>query len=588
MHPEIDELRQKLKEILYDCAVEIRATKAALFLYNGHDRFELASEYGFRSMVRQTADFNDPVVDRCGRGRTPFFINGMATEPRFSELLYHASTDRLLAAPIYLRGQLVGVIDMRDKASKQPFEQSDVPKAQKIADRIAILFTNKNVFGHRFITLSEIDETVEVTTGRDVVTPPREPAAVAADERVLSPTPPPVPARSAMTAPAQETIARETTPTIELPRPAPVRADAPQRPKKALGSVAELVLKSRTIASTRVQQPVAPAALTENDIAAGREVLRSILLLPGAVVAGLSAFGHLGNALEIASKGALTDEALSVFQSKLNIWLKKQGEAGGFVRPNVQVIGSGQPAVGGPQLVKILTAPVTLPSFRGIYLTIAFDTVPERSTHELLAAMLGTLQLAIEQSSSRSALTDLRWRAAQKLLEPDFVELTALRRHCDEVVARSEQLARHLGMSAQDVENVRLVALLHDSGMRLLDYEALYRRHDLSNDELGILREHPAVGAALVEPLLGAEIARAVLFHHERWDGAGYPSQLAGDEIPLASRVVQICDAYVAMTDADSYQQPHTPEEALATIANAAGRQFDPELVKRFIEIARR
>src|SRR5205085_596106 len=190
---------------------------------------------------RQFADFNDPVIDRCGRGRTPFFLNGMAADPRFSELLYASATDRLLAAPLYLRGQLVGAIDMRDKASKQPFEQTDVAKAQAIADRIANLFTSKNVFGQRFIALSDVDE---------------------------------------------------------------------------------------------------PAA--------AREILRAILMIPGAVVAAFSAYGHMGGVQEIASKSTLTDDASTMLQSKLNIWLTRRGEAGGYVRTAVQTpLGTSGPPING-------------------------------------------------------------------------------------------------------------------------------------------------------------------------------------------------------------------------------------------------
>src|ERR1051326_8207049 len=223
MHPEIAELQSKLKEILYDCAVEIRATKAALYLYDGNGRYELLTEYGFRGRIRQLADRSDPIVDRCGRGRNAFFINGLAAEPRFSELMYESGTERLLAAPIYLRGQLVGLIDMRDKAGKQAFDATDAPKALRIADRIAELFANKNVFNLRYITLSEMEGAEGRAHGADVV-PATE--ARAAAERIVVP-------------PNAETL-----------------------------SEAELVVV--------------------------RDVLRSILLIPGAVVAFFSAFGHLG------------------------------------------------------------------------------------------------------------------------------------------------------------------------------------------------------------------------------------------------------------------------------------------------------
>ena len=155
MHPEVQELQAKLKEILYDCAIELRATKAALYLFDPEaKRYELITEYGFRGTIRPWADGRDPLIDRSQRSRNPFYVNGLMAEPRLSDILYQSATDRMLVAPIFLRGQLVGVVDMRDKAGKQPFDQSDLVKGQRIADRVAELFSNKNVFSQRFITLS--------------------------------------------------------------------------------------------------------------------------------------------------------------------------------------------------------------------------------------------------------------------------------------------------------------------------------------------------------------------------------------------------------------------------------------------------
>src|SRR5205085_4381292 len=149
----------------------------------------------------------------------------------------------------------------------------------------------------------------------------------------------------------------------------------------------------------------------------------------------------------------------------------------------------------------------------------------------------------------------------------------------------TEAFARFIALSPVEVENARLVATVHDCGMRLLDYDRLYMKKDLSQEELGFLREHPAVSAAMVEPLLGAELARAVLCHHERVDGRGYPHELRGDDIPRLSRIVQICDAFVAMTDSGTYRAPQSLKDALSVLSSAAGSQFDEELVTRFIEM---
>src|SRR5258706_1081880 len=255
VHPDVQELQPKLKEILYDCAVEIRATKAALFLYDGSSRFELVTEYGFRGAIRQSADTNDPIIDRCGRGRSAFFINGIGVEPRFSELLYESSTDRLLAAPIYSRGTLVGVIDIRDKAAKAPFENSDLAKAQRIAERVAELFLNKNIFGQRFITLSGADDHVTVVHGNAPVHTASAPQSASAAAPVPKAPPP------------------AASPSSVRPAPAPAQAHqkAPQPP--AAGRVprlSTLILEARTVAD-RVVIPTTPESLGENELAVIRD-----------------------------------------------------------------------------------------------------------------------------------------------------------------------------------------------------------------------------------------------------------------------------------------------------------------------------
>jgi HD domain/GAF domain len=563
VHPEIQELQSKLKEILYDCAVEVKATKAALYLNDAEGAFELVTQYGFRGGLAERQTKADPLIDRCGRTRTAFFVNGLTIEPRFSEMLYEASTDRLLGAPIYLRGQLVGVIDMRDKSGKALFDQSDLPKAQHIAERIAELFANKNVFGQRFITLSNMPES----------------SAAAASQAVGQAS------RPASAAPA-------SAPAAPPPAAPPLRAVPPPPPQPAAKSkvpgVPTMVLEARAAAELILEAAAPFEAFGESEVGAVREVLRAILLVPHAQVASFTAFEHLGGVQEIAARSTVTDEGMSFLQSKLITWLAKRGERGGLLRPSVQhPFGTTTPPVTAAQMQKVFTAPVVAGSVRGLYLTVAFDAVPDRASHEMLAAFHAQLQLAIEHSMTRGAAQSFRWRIGEKLLEPDFSHFPELRRHCDAVVARVESFARYLSLTQGEVDSARLVALVHDAGMRLLDYDRLYRKRDLSPDEMSILQEHVQVGAAIVEPLLGADVARAVLCHHERWDGHGYPSGLAGEQIPRLSRILQICDAFETMIAADGYQPPQPPDKALQIVTRAAGSQFDPELAQRFAEMMR-
>lgn len=556
MHPDVEELKPKLKEILYDCAVTLRATKAALYLLDDNaSRFELATEYGFRGAVRPAADFNDPIVDRCGRGRTPFYVNGLAVEPRFSPILFEASTDRLLAVPLYSRGKLIGFIDMRDKAGKQPFENEDVNKAQGIADRLLEVFGDRNLFGHRFITLSDVGG------GRPSSRPADPEASILTTPTVLSAPPAPAPAPAPVVAPA---VARTQVPRF-----------------------ATLVIEARTAAS-RVLVPSTADALSERDVLAARDALRAILLIPGVAAAMFSAFGHLGGVQEIAARSTLNEDAKNLLQSKLSVWLQKRGEGGGFVNTNVTTpLGAVTAPVKMMDIQKVFTAPLHAGTLRGLFLTVAFAGNPDRNAHELLAVLHNHVQIVLEQSMHRGETAAMQARVAEKLVEPDFTKVPELRRHSDLVSRMCENFARHLAFSAADVETVRIAGLVHDCGMRLLDYSRLYRKREITTEELAFLREHPAIGAALIEPVLGANLARIVLCHHERVDGRGYPNELHGEEIPILSRLLQICDAWIAMTDPDTYQQPESRDSALATLSRAAGSQFDAELTGKFIEMIR-
>lgn len=605
MHPEIQELQSKLKEILYDCAVEIRATKAALYLWDGDERYELITQFGFRGGLRAVTDRNDPVVDRSGRGRTAFFVNGLSAEPRFSELLYEASTDRLLVAPIYLRGQLVGIVDMRDKGNKQPFEKDDLQKGQKIADRISAVFANRNVFGQRFITLSDVPRgSVAVVVGSAPHSAPQVAVApaIASLPKPASPPPPPSPVAPLVaqwpempeTVLAPASSAPVVPPVLPRASPAPVVAP-PAAPSPRSGPAARshvprpatIIQEARAVAE-RMAASQSPERITEAEMVAVRDMLKTILLIPTALVASFSAFGHLGGIQEVVSRATITEEGMNFLQNKLSAWLAKRGESSTLVRASVQQpFGLTAPPISSGQLQKVFTAPVNAGSMSGLYLTVAFSGNPDRAAHEMLAALHTQLQSTIEHSMMRTANYLMRARVAEALLEPDFNHFPELRRHSDAVVARTEEFTRFLALPQPEAEAARIVAITHDCGMRLLDYDQLYRKRELTADELSMLREHPLVSAALVEPLLGPEIGRAVLSHHERFDGRGYPNALSGEDIPMAARLVQICDAYEAMIAQDNYQPPETHQSAMEIIERAAGTQFDPQLVHRFSEMMR-
>jgi HD-GYP domain-containing protein (c-di-GMP phosphodiesterase class II) len=140
-------------------------------------------------------------------------------------------------------------------------------------------------------------------------------------------------------------------------------------------------------------------------------------------------------------------------------------------------------------------------------------------------------------------------------------------------------MARLLSLPPGEVEDAAMAGLLHDVGMRELDYDRLYRHRAPSAEDRRTYQQHVTVGADLLRGAGLGGVATAVRHHHERWDGGGYPDHLAGDGIPLLARIVHLAEVYDVLTSADSYRPAVSPERALGIIRSAAGQQFDPGLV---------
>ena len=148
-------------------------------------------------------------------------------------------------------------------------------------------------------------------------------------------------------------------------------------------------------------------------------------------------------------------------------------------------------------------------------------------------------------------------------------------------------IARHMGLPENDLEAVNTGALLHDIGKLGVPDYVLLKPGRLNEEEFAKIKKHPEIGAAILESVeFPWPVLPVVRSHHERWDGAGYPDGLKGEEIPLTARILAVADVYDALTSTRSYRTAWTPEAALEEIQRAAGTHFDPEVVSAFAEIA--
>lgn len=161
-------------------------------------------------------------------------------------------------------------------------------------------------------------------------------------------------------------------------------------------------------------------------------------------------------------------------------------------------------------------------------------------------------------------------------------------RHTERVQRYAECIARHAGLSDQQVLKVGLAAKIHDIGKLFVKEEILKKKTALSRDEYEQVKKHVKLDAML-EPLLQekfpiAEILHVGRLHHERYDGKGYPFGLKGEEIPVEARIIALADAWDAMTAGRIYQKRVDDEKALALLRQGAGGQWDPKVVESFFE----
>jgi putative nucleotidyltransferase with HDIG domain len=185
-----------------------------------------------------------------------------------------------------------------------------------------------------------------------------------------------------------------------------------------------------------------------------------------------------------------------------------------------------------------------------------------RRTEELGTLQVGVLSTVLQTLSMRDAMTA---------------------RHSAAVARYSREVATMLGVDEREQDLIHTAALLHDIGKFILPDDILFANRRLTDDEWDLIKLHPEQGAKLVERIEGyGPIAEIVLHHHERFAGGGYPTGIAGEEIPLGARIIAVADTYDVMTSRDSYRRPVSPEAALEEIRRVSGTQLDPAVALVF------
>jgi len=250
------------------------------------------------------------------------------------------------------------------------------------------------------------------------------------------------------------------------------------------------------------------------------------------------------------------------------------------------------PGLSGLELLELVRArraslPVVLVTGAGTY-----DTLSQALTRG--AAGLVTkpfahteLQSAVEHALERAARS--RDELRERLLAPTLASALAnaieardsyLHGHCERLAALAVRISELLELPGEEIEMVRLGAILHDVGKIGIPDRVLLKPGQLDAEEREIIETHPEIGDKLLEPLdLLAGARPVVRHHHERWDGAGYPDRLAGTEIPLGARIVGVADSIEVMSSRQLYRSPRTAGGIKDELVANRGAQWDPEIV---------
>ena len=161
------------------------------------------------------------------------------------------------------------------------------------------------------------------------------------------------------------------------------------------------------------------------------------------------------------------------------------------------------------------------------------------------------------------------------------------RQHSARVAQYGAALGRDMGMSEEEIDQLRTAGILHDVGKVGVADAVLLKPARLNDDEFSEMQRHSTLGRDIVDGAGMPEIAEWVLHLHERWDGRGYPEKLEGEDIPLASRVLAVADAFEAMTSSRLYRRGMPVEKALGELERSAGAQFDPTVAQRMVALVR-
>jgi HD-GYP domain-containing protein (c-di-GMP phosphodiesterase class II) len=207
---------------------------------------------------------------------------------------------------------------------------------------------------------------------------------------------------------------------------------------------------------------------------------------------------------------------------------------------------------------------------------------------ELFEALGNQIAIAIENASLYSQLDELFLSSIRSIVEAVDAKDPYTRGHSGRVEEYSLLIGEALNMERDELKDLSVSAILHDVGKIGVPDKILGKRGRLNEAEFKYMKRHPAFGAAIIEPIAKLkDLSPNILYHHEQYDGNGYPKGLRSERIPLYARIIGIADSFDAITTDRPYRKRSSMAKGLREVERKSGSQFDPKLAKVFVKVFR-
>jgi len=209
-----------------------------------------------------------------------------------------------------------------------------------------------------------------------------------------------------------------------------------------------------------------------------------------------------------------------------------------------------------------------------------------KSDIDFIKTLSSQVGIALDREQFIDRIHEMNFESVYSLVQAIEMRDPYTRGHSLQVAKLASAIAEAIGVAGKDLELVKFAGLLHDVGKIAVPECILRKPSFLTNDEWKVIQLHPKQSVAIIEPIKGLrQIRDWVLYHHERWDGRGYPKNIKGDRIPIQSRILSVCDTYSAMTEDRPYRKRLGDQEARNEIRKVAGSQLDPTVSSIFLDL---